>query len=375
VIVLASNGFVDSPAQALRDYLVTHDRAVVTVFHPLAAEDGTEHVLTRYERGAAVEERRRRIPLRPPLSYAVDPLVPLRLPRAAAWFGFNPLATARGLAERGVGRAGSVVQWSVDFVPDRFGPGTLLTRLYDRVDRLCCTRADAWVELSDEARKARDRRHRLRRDPDRTHVVPMGAWLDRVPIVPSGAVERRRAVYLGHLVPRQGVDVLLDALALLRAGPGVQADVIGTGPEEERLRAHAWALGLGDVVRFHGFVEDHREVERLLASASIAVAPYRSDPGSFTRFADPGKLKAYLAAGLPIVLTDVPPNAGELAREAGAEIVADDPAALAEGISRGLASEQAWEERRSAALSYARRFDWPVLLGDLLLRLGLDEGG
>jgi glycosyltransferase involved in cell wall biosynthesis len=82
-------------------------------------------------------------------------------------------------------------------------------------------------------------------------------------------------------------------------------------------------------------------------------------------------LKAYLAAGLPIVLTDVPPNARELASEAGAEIVADDPAALADAISRALTSPERWRARRASALAYARRFDWDVLLGDLLAELDL----
>jgi glycosyltransferase involved in cell wall biosynthesis len=101
------------------------------------------------------------------------------------------------------------------------------------------------------------------------------------------------------------------------------------------------------------------------------VAPYRQTAATFTRYADPGKLKAYLAAGLPIVLTDVPPNAHELAVEAGAEIVADDAAALADGISRALDSPEQWRARRESALRYARRFDWNVLLGDLLEKLDL----
>jgi glycosyltransferase involved in cell wall biosynthesis len=93
---------------------------------------------------------------------------------------------------------------------------------------------------------------------------------------------------------------------------------------------------------------------------------------TFTRYADPGKLKAYLAAGLPIVLTDVPPNAAELVGEAGAEIVDDDPAAVAEGLSRSLGSGELWLARRAAALAYARRFDWGTLLPDALEQLGID---
>lgn len=365
---IVSNGFADGPAQALRDHLVARDAGVVTIFHPLTPEQGTHHRVAMYADGMQVEERTVRLPLRPPASFVLDPLVPLLPPNVDAWFGFNPLACARGLAARGTGRARRVFLWSVDFVPDRFGRGTLTTRIYDRVDRLCCRRADARVELSEAAREARNRRHGLPPDATRTYVVPMGAWIDRVPTTSPDGFRRRRVVFLGHLVARQGVDRLLDALA---ARADLAADIIGTGPLEAELRGHAARLGLERRVTFHGYVADHREVEQLLSAASVAVAPYHSGDDTFTRYADPGKLKAYLAAGLPIVLTDVPPNARELAFEAGAEIVADDAAAIADGISNALGAPEQWRVRRESALAYARRFDWNVLLGDLLARLDL----
>jgi glycosyltransferase involved in cell wall biosynthesis len=355
-VAIVSNGFADGPAQALRDYLVARDAGVVTVLHPLTREQGTTHVITRYAGGKRVGERHVRLPLRPPASFAIDPFVPLLPPRVDVWFGFNPLACARGL----VARAERVVLWSVDFVPDRFGRGTLATRIYDRLDRLCCRRAVARVELSAAARDGRNARHGLAGDAARAHIVPMGAWTERVPTTTPDGYARRRAVFLGHLVDRQGVAALLDALAEC----GVAADVVGTGPLEAGLRERAARLGID--ATFHGYVADHRDVERLLSAASVAVAPYRRSDETFTRYADPGKLKAYLAAGLPVVMTDVPPNALELATEAGAEIVDDDPRAIAAGITRALASPDEWRARRDAALAYARRFDWSTLLGDLL---------
>lgn len=361
---IAANGFADGPAQALRDYLVAREAEVVTIFHPLTAEQGREHVIATYAGGERVSQRRRRVPLRPPLSFLADPFIPVVTPRVDAWFGFNPLACARGV----VAKAPLVVLWSVDFVPDRFGIGTIATKVYDRVDRFCCLRANARVELSEAARDARNRRHRLPPEAMDAQVVPMGAWVDRVPTVPPDGYLRRRVVFLGHLVERQGVDTLLEALALLR--DGVSADVVGTGPLETALRARATRLGLDASATFHGYVDDHREVESILAGCSVAVAPYRSGT-TFTRYADPGKLKAYLAAGLPIVLTDVPPNARELAERAGAEIAADDPAAFANAIANALASAGQWTARRAAALAYARRFDWNTLLSDLLGTLGL----
>ena len=150
-------------------------------------------------------------------------------------------------------------------------------------------------------------------------------------------------------------------------------DIIGDGPQLPKLRERSVALGLGDGVRFHGFVADTREVGCILAGASIALAPYEPTETTFSRYADPGKLKAYLAAGLPIVLTDVPPNADELAREAGAEIVASEPEAIADAITHGLASPDAWRARREAALEHARRYDWAVLLTHLLGQLGYES--
>jgi glycosyltransferase involved in cell wall biosynthesis len=370
---IVANGFAEGPAQALRDYLVARDADVVTTFHPLTSEQGTHHEIAEYSQGSLLRRRTRQLFLRPPASFLLDPLVPLLPPRVDVWFGFNPLACARGLVARRQGRARFVALWSVDFVPDRFGPGTMQTRVYDRLDRLSATRSDARIELSEAAREGRNRRHGLDDGSDRTHVVPMGAWVDRLPTTPADGFTRRRVVFLGHLVPRQGLDLLLQTSLLLRErGLGISVDVIGGGPAEAQLRRQADALELGETVRFHGFVPDHRDVERILAEASLAVAPYRPGLGTFTSYADPGKLKAYVAAGLPMVLTDVPPNAQTLSRDAGAEVVGYDAAAFAEAIERGLDSPEQWRQRRDAALAYAQRFDWNRLLGDLFSGLGFE---
>jgi glycosyltransferase involved in cell wall biosynthesis len=91
---------------------------------------------------------------------------------------------------------------------------------------------------------------------------------------------------------------------------------------------------------------------------------------SFTRYADPSKLRSYTAAGLPVVLTDVPPNAGDLQREAGAEVVDYNPEAIAAAIRSILATKQGWEARRAAALRYSAAFDWARIVPAALARLG-----
>lgn len=361
---IAANGFAEGPAQALHDFLLEHGAArVTTILHPLVREGDTRHVISVEEPGRDPRVRRISLPTRPPLTYPIDFFVPIRAPSADVWFGFNSLACARGLLARRTGRVDKTVYWCVDFVPDRFGSGAL-TSAYDRLDRLCCTRADARFELSQAALEGREARHGIpQAELAPARVVPMGAWLDRVPTTTANGHEARRAVFLGHLVERQGVRLLPDAAKLLG---DVTFEVIGRGPLERELRDQA-----GGRIHFHGFIEDYRDVERILAGASVALAPYEPDPQSFSRFADPGKLKAYLAAGLPIVMTDVPPNATELAERGGAELVPYSVQALAQAVERLLDSPAEWQNRREAALTMAREFDWPAILGPALDSIGL----
>ncbi len=245
--------------------------------------------------------------------------------------------------------------------------GTALTRLYDRLDRLCCTRADARVELTEQARQGRNRRHGLAAGAAPTHIVPMGAWLDRVPTVPADGFEARRLVYLGHLVRQAG-----------RRPPARRLRPAARREQRYTLGRHRNRPGGGAVAAASECARHRRvrplprlrrrpcDVARILASSSLAVAPYRPGHATFTAYADPGKLKAYLAAGLPIVLTDVPPNAAELESEAGAEVVEFDADALAAALERGLASpdDVGRAPERGARLRAALRLAGPARAAD-----------
>jgi glycosyltransferase involved in cell wall biosynthesis len=366
--VVETSGEHDSPpASAVREFLVARGaRRVTTIVHPLTAEAAPEHLVETWDPTDGRSRRRRiRLPSRPPLTYPLDLLVPPVPPRADAHIAFNNLVAARALV---LGRSRKVAYWAVDFVPDRFGAGSPLTRAYDALDAWVCRSVDMRFEVSEAARAGRDARHGR---PTPAQVAPMGAWLDRVPHVPEDNHGARRIVWIGHMVERQGVGCLVEALGLLaERGVEFEVELAGRGPEEDALRASVERLGLQDRVRFLGYVADHVELERILARASVAVAPYDTTVESFTRYADPAKLKAYLAAGLPIVTTDVPPNAHEVAAQGGGEVVEFDPAAIAEALQRALGDERAWVSRRAAALELAGFYDWGRIVERALGSLG-----
>jgi glycosyltransferase involved in cell wall biosynthesis len=368
--VIAANGFSDGPSQPLARFLLERGaRMVTTITHPLTADGPNEHRLHIVRNGTETT-RTRRLPNRPPWTYGLDPVVPLRPPRADVWFGFNCVSTAQGLVHRSLRRVERVIHWNVDFVPDRFGHGPM-TQLYDRLDAYCCTKADGRVELSEAARDGRIERYRLNEKVP-VEVIPMGAWISETPQADVGRLKDRRIVFLGSLVERMGVDLLITAVGLVRSkGTPLSLEIIGGGELLDRLRRRVNDEGLQDTVLFRGFVADFSEALEILASASLAIAPYDVDPLSFSQFADPGKLKAYLSVGLPILLTNVPPNALELEREAGAEIIAPDAKHLAERIEALLDDPSTWVSRHRAAQQYARQFDWADLFADRLARLGI----
>lgn len=85
----------------------------------------------------------------------------------------------------------------------------------------------------------------------------------------------RDLVFLGRLVSDKGADVLIAALGLLRAdGLTPTCTVIGSGPEEARLRLQAQDAGLGTQIDFTGVLRDHALVERLNRHR-IVVVPSR----------------------------------------------------------------------------------------------------
>lgn len=89
------------------------------------------------------------------------------------------------------------------------------------------------------------------------------------------AVRDRELVFLGRLVTDKGVDLLLDALVLLRArGLVPRLSIIGQGPELPRLREQSARLGLDEQVEFMG-VRSGGELVALLNRHHLIVIPSR----------------------------------------------------------------------------------------------------
>jgi glycosyltransferase involved in cell wall biosynthesis len=153
--------------------------------------------------------------------------------------------------------------------------------------------------------------------------------------------------FVGRLVPEKGVDTLLRALARTRGS----LQLIGDGPERQRLEALARELGIGDRVRFLGSVP-RAQVPGLLRGLDVLVLPSRETAGWKEQF---GRvLVEAMALGIPCVGSDsgaIPSVIGE----GGASFGVDDSVALAGAIERVVADRSRLSPLASAR---AELFTW-----------------
>lgn len=192
--------------------------------------------------------------------------------------------------------------------------------------------------------------------------VPAWATGDRVRVVPNLVPDRiRRAepvalaaepvvVTIGRLHPQKGLDVLIDATAILHgAHPALRVVVVG-GPdptragELERLERRAVDAGLGGRVTFAGERDDP---EAFLEQGRVYVQSSRLE-------ALPLALLEAMAIGIPVVATDVGGVADVVDDgETGLLVRPEDPAALAAAIGRLLDDADLCARLRTRAFELA----------------------
>jgi glycosyltransferase involved in cell wall biosynthesis len=135
---------------------------------------------------------------------------------------------------------------------------------------------------------------------DKITVSPPGVDLERFRAGAAGATPSEHVILsVARLVWEKGHQDLLRALAALRSrGTAARAVIVGSGPEEERLRNHARELGIAEAVEFRRQVS-HDELPAVFGNASCLVLASLPTPAWEEQFGM--VLVEAMAAGIPIV--------------------------------------------------------------------------
>ncbi len=245
----------------------------------------------------------------------------------------------------------------------------------EMLDRFVIRRATSVFVVSEESRQ---RCLEIGAAPEAVFVVGNTPWplpdLRVRPPLPSdlaGWEDRTVVIFLGNLLSDRGLLDAVDAMARARqSAPELALAIVGDGPEQARIAQRVAEAGVSEHVRLLGW-KIHSEHAAYYAHAAIGILPFL-----FTEHIDitlANKLFDYMAAGLPIVASDVRPmrrvleetGAGVLVPPGNVAALADALVALAADPERrrclgrhgrqAVESEYSWDADRSRMLAAVAR--------------------
>jgi glycosyltransferase involved in cell wall biosynthesis len=182
--------------------------------------------------------------------------------------------------------------------------------VHEQIARECERRvfqdASVIIGVSDEVcdyvrSKTATRQHKI------VKTIPNGINRQRFSRMPELKAQYHDPQYLtlgfvGSLKPWHGIETLIDAFSVLRDRFGhLRLLIVGDGPEKEHIFEKINRLGINGSVELTGAVSPD-EIPRYLSQMDIAVAPY---PKMDHFYFSPLKVYEYMAAGLPVVVSEI----------------------------------------------------------------------
>jgi glycosyltransferase involved in cell wall biosynthesis len=161
-------------------------------------------------------------------------------------------------------------------------------------------------------------------------------------------------VYSGALRRFKGIEVLIDAAKFL---PQVQFALTGGTDEEVKSYQQLAKDKQVENVNFLGWILPRSRLVSLLQAADVLAHPHCA--GQAAEFTNPVKFFQYMAAGTPIVTTEITP----LMPFKSSPMIADwcepdNPKALAESIQHTLKTYPRKVEGYLESINFARQFSW-----------------
>ena len=228
------------------------------------------------------------------------------------------------------------------------------------VDRVIATCSDEAFEL-----------HQIGVQTSRISFTPCGVDTDLFcPDGPSASHgDRFRVMALGRLVPRKGVESVIDAMAVLRERgiDDVELEIVGgslpegemdADPDVRRLQEHVARRGVGESVRFRGQVP-HDELPALLRAADVVACTPWYEPFGIV------PLEA-MSTGTPVIASAVGGLLDTVVHEVtGLRVTSRDAEALADAIL-ALRAEPGWARTmgRNGRARVERLYTWSRVAAD-----------
>ena len=289
------------------------------------------------------------------------------------FIGLESINALAGIILRKLGIIKKVVYYVSDYSPKRYR-FNLANSLYLLLDRFAAIHADFVWDVSKAMLPARIK---AGLDPQKVAPVihvPNALYPEQINYLPTSKIIPNSLVFVGTLGKINGPDVAIKALKeVSKSIPKVTLHIYGDGePDISRIKKLATKLKLDGKVIFHGFISDQIKLSHEIKQYAISLAPYLEVPGSPRWWADATKIRLYLAAGLPIITTKVPPLGKELVQDGAGIITKDTPSDTAKAIIKLLQDKPLLEKMRKNAIKRAKDNTWKNTYGTAISKMGLE---
>ncbi len=275
------------------------------------------------------------------------------------FIGLESINTLAGILMRKFNFIDKVIYYVSDYSPRRY-PQTWFNRLYLLLDRYCAMHADFIWDVSTAIQPARVT---VGLEPSKSAPVihvPNALKPEQIKFNSYSNIIPFSLVYMGTLGKDNGSDVAIKTMSqVLKIYPKAVLHIIGGGEKDmPRLQKLVSSLHLEKKVKLYGYILDGNKMSEIIRSCYVALAPYRAYEGSARYYGDAGKIRAYAAAGVPIITTDVPPLGKEVKERGAALIVKDNASDFAKAIIRVFSDRDLYLKLRKGTISFARNNTW-----------------
>lgn len=168
--------------------------------------------------------------------------------------------------------------------------------------------------------------------------------------------------FAGRLIKEKNVDLLIKAVALLKADfPYIRCCIVGDGPEKAALVELAKRTGVYENVEFAGFQEYGALIGKIKASKVFVLPSSREGFGIVV-------IEAF-ACGVPVVTVRAKYNAAQGLVEDGVDgfIVGLEEREIAKAVVKMIGNTSGNKKASEAALKKAENYDWKEIVKNVQL--------
>ena len=365
VIVAGYVTEVYGPVQALRNYLIKKTGELIYITHPFAYSKLEGSAAEFYVNGKVTNTvKGHKRGANQFFQWLLDMIFNIKFvsglkTKTNVFIAIDNLNALTAIVLKWFGKVDTVAYYIIDHTPRRFA-NPVFNWLYETIDGFACKNSDYIWSLSQRIADAKNIKFKLK--GSNNIVVPVGVELDKVDaFTVEEKIAKKTMILMSMLDETKGVQLLIDSMQdIIKEVPSAELLIIGTGPYETKLKEQAINLKLEKNVKFLGLM-DHDTLFKFIPHHRIGLAPYINDANNYSWYADPTKPKEYLGCGLPLVITDVPWIAEEVAKRPMGVVCKYERVSLVAACVKMLKDDDFYKICLKNSIDFASTLSWVVI--------------